>query len=767
MDGPIIEREGSLTIRPLSAALRDQTIACITRIWASDNRIARALGVTADEYLPLAVRATEHAIQHQLGLVLVDESEHHGEPTAAAGGGPVLGFHLSTDLVDELAAQRDSGPAESPKLQLWREMLLGLEETYVRRFQRRYQRPPKPGEVLYFNIGGIVAPLRRRGWILRMCAAATRELALRRGYRHIIAVATHPDSVAMLERPLFRAVAEFEFASADDARWHRVDEPRAAVLAELDLTDALADAWTAPANDSAANDSAANDSAANDSAANDSAANDSAANDNDNNDDDASALDPPDWSALRALAHELLDRGLDQLEHIRERPVWTPVPDPVKRELSQPAPEAARDPRAVCDDLARLILPFPTGNIHPRFFGWVHGSGTASAVLPAIAGALMNSNVGGRDHGALYVERCVISWCRELFGLPEAASGLLTSGTSMATVIALAVARHRADRDIRRAGLGATAATGRLVGYASSEAHRCVGKAFELLGLGSEALRLIPADADYRMDCDALRAAIAEDRAAGHRPFCVIAGAGTVNTGSIDDIDAIADIARDDDNGLWLHVDGAFGALVVLSEALKPRLRGIERADSIGFDFHKWMHVRYDAGCVLVRDGDLHLSAFSSRQDYLAAGPAGLAGGMPWPCDYGPELSRGFRALDVWFTLQEHGTRRLGQAIAKNCAQARYLARAIDAHPCLERMAPVTLAIVCFRYVAAPDADLDQLNGDIVVALQQRGLAAPSTTRLRGPLVIRVNITNHRTQRSDLDQLVGAVLAIGRELSAS
>ncbi len=755
MDGPIIEREGSLTIRALSAALRDQTIACITRIWAADNRIARALGVTADEYLPLAVRATEHAIQHQLGLVLVDESEHRGEPTEAAQAGRVLGFHLSTDLVDELAAQRQPDPAESPKLQLWREMLLGLEETYVRRFQSHHQRPPEPGEVLYFNIGGIIQPLRHKGWILRMCAAAARELALRRGYRHIIAIATHPDSVAMLERPLFRPIAEFEFASAEDARWHQLVEPRAAVLAELNLVDALANAWKAPTSVAAA---AATGGAT------------IANNNNHNNDDTPSALDPPDWGVLRALAHEMLDRGLDQLEHIRERPVWTPVPDPIKRELSQPAPEAARDTRAVCDDLARLILPFPTGNIHPRFFGWVHGSGTASAVLPAIAGALMNSNVGGRDHGALYVERCVIGWCRELFGLPETASGLLTSGTSMATVIALAVARHRADRDIRRAGLGATAATGRLVGYASSEAHRCVGKAFELLGLGSEALRLIPADADYRMDCDALRAAIAEDRAAGNRPFCVVAGAGTVNTGSIDDIDAIADIARDDDNDndLWLHVDGAFGALVVLSEALKPRVRGIERADSIGFDFHKWMHVRYDAGCVLVRDGDLHLSAFSSRQDYLAAGPAGLAGGMPWPCDYGPELSRGFRALDVWFTLQEHGTHRLGQAIAKNCAQARYLARAIDAHPCLERMAPVTLAIVCFRYAAAaPDADLDQLNGDIVVALQQRGLAAPSTTRLRGALVIRVNITNHRTQRSDLDQLVGAVLAIGRELSTS
>ena len=477
---------------------------------------------------------------------------------------------------------------------------------------------------------------------------------------------------------------------------------------------------------------------------------------------------PHDWQELRRLAHDMLDRGLDRLANIRDYSVWTPVPEQDKIELMQPPPTSPRATSSVCDDVARLIMPFPTGNIHPRFFGWVHGSGTASAVLPAIVSALMNANVGGRDHGAIYVERCVIEWCRVLFGLPEGASGLLTSGTSMATLIALAVARHRVDDGIRRTGLSSVPESRRLVGYASDQAHRCVTKAFELLGLGSDALRAVPSDRDYRMDCAALRQAIVADREAGLVPFCVIAGAGTVNTGSIDDIDTIADIARDE--GLWLHVDGAFGGLLVLHERLKERLRGIERADSIGFDFHKWAHVRYDAGCVLVRDGDLHLRAFASRQDYLAAGPDGLAGGMPWPCDYGPELSRGFRALDVWFTLQEHGTKRLGEAIARNCAQALYLARLVDIHPHLERMAPVSLAVVCFRYVSGEPgadrgADSDTLNGDIVVALHMRGIAAPSTTRLQGLLVIRVNITNHRTLRRDLDQLVEAVVSIGHELS--
>ena len=485
-----------------------------------------------------------------------------------------------------------------------------------------------------------------------------------------------------------------------------------------------------------------------------------------------SLLDPPDWQELRRLCHDMLDRGLDRLERIREHPVWTPVPEPVKAELAGPAPASPRDTAAVSDDLVRLILPYPTGNIHPRFFGWVHGSGTASGVLPAIAGALMNCNVGGRDHGAIYVERAVIGWCRQLFGFPGQASGLLTTGTSMANLIGLAVARHRADRDLRRRGLSSVPPERRLVGYTSTESHHSVTKAFELLGLGREGLRQIATDRAYRMDCAALRRAIADDRRAGLQPFCIIAGAGTVKTGSIDDLDAIADIARDED--LWMHVDGAFGAMIALSETLKPRLHGIERADSLTFDFHKWMHVRYDAGCVLVRDRDLHLDAFASRPDYLESEKAGLAGGSPWPCDFGPELSRGFRALDVWFTIQEHGTERLGQAIASNCVQAQYLAGVVDAHPYLERMAPVSLVIVCFRYVLVePDpgpagaARLDQLNADIVVALHQRGIAAPSTARVRGALAIRVNITNHRTQRHDLDELVQAVVTIGCELTVS
>jgi glutamate/tyrosine decarboxylase-like PLP-dependent enzyme len=474
------------------------------------------------------------------------------------------------------------------------------------------------------------------------------------------------------------------------------------------------------------------------------------------------ALDPEDWEAFGRLAHRALDEALGHLRTVRARPVWTPVPDEVKAALQGPPPLEGEGAERACDQIRRLVLPFATGNIHPRFFGWVHGAGTPGGVLAEIFAAAMNANCGGRDHGAVYVERQVIDWCRRLFAFPEQASGLLVSGTSMATLIALAVARHHmAGRDVRSEGLGELA--GRLVGYASSEAHGCVARAFEILGLGAKALRRVPVADDFTIRIDALGRAIAEDRQRGLMPFCVVGTAGTVNTGAIDDLAALAELCTGQD--LWLHVDGAFGALAVLSDRLRPALAGIERADSLAFDFHKWLHVPYDAGCVLVRRGEVHRATFAARPGYLASAGRGLAGGEPWFCDFGPELSRGFRALKVWFTLKEHGTRRLGETIAANCDQARHLAERIAAHPRLELLAPVRLNIVCFR-VRAPGLAaeaLDALNEELVADLQERGIAAPSTTRLSQGLAIRVNITNHRTRTDDLDRLLEAILGLAEE----
>ena len=478
------------------------------------------------------------------------------------------------------------------------------------------------------------------------------------------------------------------------------------------------------------------------------------------------SLDPADWEAFRDLSHRMLDTALDHLQGVGDGPVWTPVPSRVKQALAEPPPMEPQGAEKVCRDLTELVLPYVTGNTHPRFLGWVHGSGTAGGIIAETFAAAMNANLGGRDHGAIYVERQVIDWCRRVFGFPDTASGLVVSGTSMATLIALTTARYdKAGYDVRRRGV--QAGEGTLVGYTSVEAHSCIARTFDILGLGQDALRAVPVDDAYSMDIPALRQAIADDLAAGNRPFCVVGTAATVNTAAIDDLAALASVCREHD--LWFHVDGAFGAVAALSDALRPRLKGLEQADSLAFDFHKWMHVQYDAGFVLLRREDLHRKAFSLRREYLTDLPRGLAAGNPWFCEYGPELSRGFRALKVWFALKEHGFRRIAEKVEDNCRQAAYLAAKVEAHPELELSAPVSLNIVCFRFVGAASgdadlagADLDHLNAEIVMDLQEEGIAAPSTTTLRGIVAIRANITNHRSTLADFDLLIDAVVARGR-----
>ena len=464
-------------------------------------------------------------------------------------------------------------------------------------------------------------------------------------------------------------------------------------------------------------------------------------------------LDPKDWNRFRAVAHAMLEAALDKMQSVRDGQVWNPVPDAVKAELQADVPVAGQCADTVAQELAGL-LPYGVGNTHPRFFGWVHGAGSPGGVLAEIAAAAMNANVGGRDHGGVYVEKQVLDWCRDIMAFPAGSSGLIVSGTSIATIIAVKCARDtRVGFDSRRAGIG----DWRLVGYTSAQAHSCVARAFDLLGLGSDALRKVPCNAAFEMDLGALAQMVTQDRAGGFVPFFVAGTAGTVNVGAIDDLAGLSDFCAAGD--LWFHVDGAFGAAAVLSDAVKPRLAGMERAASLAFDFHKWLHVNYDAGCVLIRDGELHRRAFSERPEYLAPATRGLAAGEFWPVDYGPELSRGFRALKVWAHLKEHGTRKLGAEITRNIDQAQYLKRLIDAAPELELLAPVALQIVCFRY-----GNKDAVNDAIVVELQEQGVAAPSTTRIAGKLAIRVNITNHRTEVADLDLLVREVVRIGRVL---
>lgn len=477
------------------------------------------------------------------------------------------------------------------------------------------------------------------------------------------------------------------------------------------------------------------------------------------------SLDPADWAHYRAVGHRILDALFDELATVSDRPVWRAIPAEVKAALGAPGPREPQPVDRVWEMVRELILPYPVGNTHPRFWGWVHGSGTAGGVLAEMIAAAMNANVGGREHAAVHVERQLLGWFKEIFGFPASAGGVVVTGSSMANLIGLCVARDsRAGADVRAHGVAAAGAPS--VVYASAQAHVSTRKALEVLGLGADGLHVVEVDAAYRMDVAALRTAVAADRERGRHPLAVVGTAGTVNTGAIDPLPEIAALCERE--GLWFHVDGAFGALAALSPALRERVAGIERADSLAFDFHKWLHAPYAAGCVLVRDGELHRRSFATRQSYLATHERGIAGGSPWFSDFGPDLSRGFAALKVWFTVQEQGLDRLGAAIARNVEQARYLAGRVAAAPDLELAAPVPLNVVCFRYAPAgvERGELDRINQEIIYELHEQGIAAPSTTRLQSGLVIRVCITNHRTRHADLDALVRAVSEIGERVVA-
>jgi glutamate/tyrosine decarboxylase-like PLP-dependent enzyme len=471
-------------------------------------------------------------------------------------------------------------------------------------------------------------------------------------------------------------------------------------------------------------------------------------------------LDPQDWNELRAQGHRMLDDMIDYVAGIRERPVWRPIPDEVRARFRAELPRAPSDLADIYREFSQFIAPYATGNVHPGFMGWVHGGGTAVGMLAEMLAAGLNANLGGRDHIPIEVERQIVEWTRAMFGFPHEASGIFVTGTSMANLMAVLVARTAALGQLARqhgvCGEGAL-----LTAYTSTAAHGCISKAMDLAGFGSDALRSMPTDSSHRVDVGEMRAQIARDREIGLKPFLVIGSAGTVDIGAIDDLAALSALCREEN--LWFHVDGAYGALGVLAPALAPLLAGLESADSIALDFHKWGQVPYDAGFLVVRDGKQHREAFSAPAAYLSRETRGLAAGSPWPCDLGPDLSRGFRALKTWFTLKAYGTEKLGAMIARTCALARYLEGRILAEPRLELLAPVQLNIVCFRYRAA---DADTVNNDIVADIQESGIAAPSTTTLDGVLAIRAAIVNHRTDVGDVDALVAAVLEFGARRSS-
>lgn len=475
-------------------------------------------------------------------------------------------------------------------------------------------------------------------------------------------------------------------------------------------------------------------------------------------------LEPSDWNAMRELGHRMLDEVLGQLEHLREEPVWRPLPDEVAQRFLAPLPRHGVGASAAYEEFRRDVFPYPVGNTHPRFWGWVIGSGTPVGILAELLAAAMNPNVSGLRGAPVHVERQVMAWLKELLGYPAGASGLLLSGASMANLVGLAVgAGVKAGFDVSRRGWAA--APRPPVVYASDQTHFSVAKAVRMLGLGTDRLREIPVDAEYRIEVEALREAIRADRREGLQPLAIVGNAGTVNTGAFDDLSALADLAERE--GLWFHVDGAFGAFAALDPELAPLTRGMERADSLAFDLHKWLIVPIEAGAVLVRDPEAQRAAFRVSGDYVSRVPGGIGKDSTEFAELGPQLTRGFKALKVWLSLKAHGSDAYAGLVRRNVAQARYLAGLVRSHPELEIMAPVPLNVVNYRYNAGglSEARLAALNRDALVRLHEDGIAAPSYTRLGGRFTIRVCITNHRTREDDLDLLVEETVRLARQLS--
>ncbi|MBS0393172.1 MAG: amino acid decarboxylase [Proteobacteria bacterium] len=476
-------------------------------------------------------------------------------------------------------------------------------------------------------------------------------------------------------------------------------------------------------------------------------------------------LDPEDWDAFRALAHRAVDDTIDSLRRLEREPAWRPLPPGVADRLAGSLGPEGIGEQATYAEYRELIEPYTNGCRHPRFFGWVQGTGVPLASVADFLAASINQHMAGFSQSGPLVEQEVLACLAQLMGLPAAASGILLSGATMANATALAVARRaHAPGDYDAIGLQGPGRP-RLAFYGSVETHGWAGKVAEFLGFGRDSFRRVPVGAEHRIDVAALAARVADDRRQGLQPFAVIGNAGTINCGAIDPLADLAGFCRAE--GLWFHVDGAFGALASLSPRHRHLLRGLELADSVAFDLHKWMYLPFEIGCLLVRDGAAHRAAFQESGGYLRSFERGvIAAGLPF-AGRGVELTRGFKALKAWMCLRAYGTRRFGAAIERNIDDVQRVVDRLRREPELEVLGPAPLNVVCFRYRAGleAEAELARINEEILLRIQESGLAVISSTSVEGRFALRIANTNHRARAADLTQVVDAVLALGRELA--
>jgi glutamate/tyrosine decarboxylase-like PLP-dependent enzyme len=479
------------------------------------------------------------------------------------------------------------------------------------------------------------------------------------------------------------------------------------------------------------------------------------------------------WSADRARA--FTDRAVDLWQEFLERLPDLPVGTSANATEVAEAVALAVPAEPLPDDelfayLRDLLFNDSVFTGHPRFMAYITGAGTVPGVAADLLAAGLNMNAGGwrLSPWATEIELRLTRWLASQFGLPEKAGGLIVSGGAMANFVALTAARdHVAGWDIRTEGVRAGPP---LTMYASSEVHVVSDRAADMLGLGSSALRKIPVTVEYEMDLDKLRQAIVADRAAGFRPIAVIATAGTVATGAIDPLPEIAAVCAEED--LWLHVDAAYGGPAVLAPDLRPLLAGIESADSIAFDPHKWLYTPHSGGCVLVRDLQHLADAFAVHATYVHEDKELSGHGIDLAM-LGPQFSRGFQALKIWMSLLAHGHNAYARRISHDAALIRYMALRVEASPRLEISAPVNLSICCFRYVPAdlprgPEAEayLSLLNERLMTAIHLDGRAYCSNAVLDDRFVLRACIVNFRTEAEDVDALLDVAVELGERLDA-
>ena len=490
---------------------------------------------------------------------------------------------------------------------------------------------------------------------------------------------------------------------------------------------------------------------------------------NDGND----QLEPPNitLSEFRRLGHLAVEFAAQHLESARVDPVFNPLSEEERLGLlEQKLPECSCDPEEILNDVVERVMTHPMGNGHPRWFGWVNSPPAPVGVIAELLAAVVNPSCAGGDHAAIYLEHCVIRWLMELTAYPtEKSMGILVSGGSMASLTGLAAARHWAavsdGWDVRSDGLQASHPSMML--YVSEESHSCIHKAAELLGLGRSAVHFIPCDDRFKLDLSLLRSAVASDKEAGRRPFCVVANAGTVNTGAIDPLEELADYCEK--QNLWLHVDGAYGAVGVLDPALSSHYAGLERAHSLALDPHKWFSVPIECGCVFVQDGQLLRDAFSLVPSYIRTEQDRGFGGLPWFSEYGFQQTRGFRALKLWMMLKHAGRSGLESVVVRHNELARKLAETIQAESDFELLAPVELSIVCFRYVPSgrryEEHRLDTLNKVIMERVQRDGRVFVTNATLRGHFALRACVLHYATTKHDISTLVETVREVGTQVA--